>query len=686
MTTIDFEEGEVEDLSGSDHEDSGHEYKDCNPPKVALHKSSKRRRHSQQNSKKTRCSQRESDLSGDRNTEPLYKEDINSMSSRERSKLPILEFLSEDEDMAYLMDREKFVTPKSSGSSRKKKKRRKDGLHRPNSQSRCRYYMDGRCSKGSSCPFLHDFVPAKKHELCKFYAVGMCSKESACSYLHGEFPCKFFHLTNDCHHGDDCKFSHAPLTDFTRSLLEKITPKLNVDRCSDKPGYGRQTDSKLLMNVRSRNDDHGDVDYRFGQKPPQMNVPSDRELATPDFCPQRMPVLTPNLFAPICTSGHRHFRPEHDPLRTRGMRPFNMNPGDQMPQTVYPKNDRCFPPPRPYGPVPFQPQHVVTNTPYSPTVNGFRPPSLLDTPHRCPPPRMIPPRMRTMDPANMRFPRFRPRCETFYAPGVRPPIRSTFDTVHEEAIVSSELDMMAALLASSKSMNDDCKNDSNTPPLSPTRGNENNLQPETASPPQSSLKTETEAIPSNTLVEDNLVPEFTTNTQIHVLPPQGPAPWRLIPLNMTVKIPYPLMQLPVDDLPYRYEDPRLRGQLTTFRLQPQSKLSLGGDPENAKCNDEPESQNHNEINIIRANEENSDAYTQKRPIKLQLHEMANTFANTPSDHLHVSNRQGDRSYLDDPRFRRRRVMVPPTTTQSASNVLSQSNPNSTTQTTQECLN
>lgn len=33
MTTIDYEEGEVEDLSGSDHEDSGHEYTDYGPPK-----------------------------------------------------------------------------------------------------------------------------------------------------------------------------------------------------------------------------------------------------------------------------------------------------------------------------------------------------------------------------------------------------------------------------------------------------------------------------------------------------------------------------------------------------------------------------------------------------------------------------------------------------------------------------
>ncbi|CAH8560160.1 unnamed protein product [Schistosoma rodhaini] len=691
MTSIDFEEGEVEDLSGSDHEDSGHEYTNYGPTKVSLYKSSKRKRHTQRNADRFRCSRRESTvLLGLRAVELPHVDgrNANSKRSKERSKLPLLEFLSEDEDDTYLMNHEEPDKTKSSERSRKRKKRKKDAPHKSASQSRCKYYMDGRCSKGGSCPFLHDFTPAKKNELCKFYAVGMCSKESACSFLHGEFPCKFFHLTNDCHHGSDCKFSHAPLTEFTRSLLEKISSKHSVDRCS-KPGLVRQPDSKSFMSGRPRNDDHGDVDYRFDQNLPQMNISSEKELATPGFSPQRMPVLTPNLFAPVCTPSPRHFRPEHEISRARGMRPFNMVPGEQMPQTVYPKNDRCFPSPVPYGPVPFQSQHVMSNATCSPTVNGFRPPSLLDTPLRCPPSRIMPPRMRTMDPGSMRFPRFRPRCETFYGAGVRPspPIRPNFDAVHEEAIVSSELDMMAALLASSKTMNDDCKNGSTIPPSSPTCVGEHSLQLESASPPQLFSKTETEAIPPNIVVEDRSAPEFTTTTQMGGVPPsQGPAPWRLIPLDMTVKIPYPLMELPVDDLPYRFEDPRLRGQLTTFRLQPPSKPSSGSDPENSRCNDEPEAQNHNETNPIGTNDDNPGGLTQRRPIKLQLHEMANTFANTSSDHLHVPSRQGDRSYLDDPRFRRRRIMVPAPTSQSASNVLNQDNPNNTPQTTQECSN
>ncbi|CAH8500500.1 unnamed protein product [Schistosoma turkestanicum] len=686
MTTIDIEEGEVEDLSGSDHEDSVHEFTDYSPPKVSLRKSSRRKRRSQHGTGRSRSSRRETtELLGDEDNElqNVDAQNINNKRSRERAKLPILEFLSDDEVDAYVMDREKLDKTKSSEDGRKKKKRKKDGPHKSASQSRCRYYMDGRCSKGSSCPFLHDFTPAKKNELCKFYAVGVCSKEFACSYLHGEFPCKFFHLTNDCHHGDDCKFSHAPLTDFTRSLLEKISSKHNVDRCSSKPGHIRQPDPKPPMTGHLRSNNHGDVDYRFDQNPPQMNMSSEKELATLGFSPQRMPVSAPNLFAPICTPSPRHFRPEHDALRARGMRPFNMVPGEQMPRTVYPKNDRCFPPPTPYGPVPFQSQHSIPNASCPPTVNGFRPPSLLDTPPRCPPSRMMPPRMRMMDPGNMRFPRFGPRCETFYTPGVRPPppVRTTFNAVHEEAIVSSELDMMAALLASSKTMNDDSKNVPAIAPSSPAYVNEHNQQPESASPPQPS-KTETEPIPPSILVEDKFVPEFTTTTT----PPQGPAPWRLIPLDMTVKIPYPLMQLPVDDLPYRFDDPRLRGQLTTFRLQPPSKLSSSSsDPENSKCNDEPEAQHRSET-VTGTNDENSGASTQRRPIKLQLHELANTFANTSSDHLHVSSRQGDRSYLDDPRFRRRRIVVPAATSQSAPNVLNQSNPNGTAQTTQECSN
>ncbi|CAH8558056.1 unnamed protein product [Heterobilharzia americana] len=488
MATIDFEEGEVEDLSDSGHEDSVHEYKVHASQKVGLHKHSKRKRHSQHRTGKIRDSRRRSEALADSCNVETSHTDFENKNRRpkEQDKLPLLEFLSEDEE-TFVVDRERFDNRRSSEVNRKKKKRRRDSQPKSVSQSRCRYYMDGRCSKGSSCPFLHDFVPNKKKELCKFYAVGMCSKESSCSYLHEEFPCKFFHLTNDCHHGDECKFSHAPLTDFTRSLLEKVVSKHNIDHPSAKSVHIQHTDPlKPPLSGRPGSDNHGDVDYRFDRIPPQMNLSSEKEIGNPGFHPQRMPAVTPNLFAPIYAPGPRQFHPEHDSMHIRGMRPFNMTPGELRPQIVYPKEERCFLSPTTYGPVPYPPHHTMPNSACVPTVNGFRHPSLLETPPRCPQPRVMLPRMRMMDTGNARFPRFTPRCEVFCAPGVRSPTRPIFNSLHEEAIVNSELDKMAALLASSKPITCEPKDDSSVPPSSPLCLNEHNMHPrlESESPQQ----------------------------------------------------------------------------------------------------------------------------------------------------------------------------------------------------------
>nr|CAH8849134.1 unnamed protein product [Trichobilharzia regenti] len=672
MATIDFEEGEVEDVSGSDHEDSDQEYEERTPPKVGLHKHSKRRR---RGGGKTRNPHRDSSvLAVDYKVDASHMDLGNGSHKRPREKLQILEFLSENEDETDSVDRERVDDRKPSKVNRKKKKRKRD---RQPSQSRCKYFMDGRCSKGSSCPFLHDVTPTKKHELCKFYAVGVCSKESSCSYLHGEFPCKFFHLTNDCHHGEECKFSHAPLTDFTRSLLEKLASKHNTDRPSVKSGQVWQAElSQASLSGRSWNDNHGDIDYRFDQKSLQIGT-SDKELINPGFNPQRMPSLAPNLFAPICAPGPRPFRPEHDLVRVRGMRPFNMIPGEQMPPIVYPKDERCFPPPNPYGPITFPPQHTMPTAACAPTVNGFRPPSLLDTPPRCPQPRTMLPRSRMMDPGNVRFPRFRPRGETLCPLGIRPPMRPIFNSLQEEDIVSSELDKMAALLASSKPINDERKDDSAVPPTSPLGINDPQQRE------NSSFENETDALAPDDPVDDTAVPEPAASAQLSMASPQGPIPWRLIPLDMSVKIPYPLMQLPISELPYRFEDPRLRGQLATLRPQPQSRLSSNSDSENPKHNDHSEPHIQNETNPSGNTDDSSSTSTNRRPVKLQLHEMANTFANSSTEHLNPSGRQGDRSYLDDPRFRRRRIMTSSSTT-LPTNTVNQCNSNNAMQTAQEC--
>ncbi|KAI5611536.1 zinc finger CCCH domain-containing protein 6 [Silurus asotus] len=99
-----------------------------------------------------------------------------------------------------------------------------------NGRNICKYFIEGRCIKGDQCKFEHDnVIPEKKKELCKFYVQGYCTKGENCIYMHNishEYPCKFFHTGAKCYQGDHCKFSHEPLTELTKELLDKI---LNTD-------------------------------------------------------------------------------------------------------------------------------------------------------------------------------------------------------------------------------------------------------------------------------------------------------------------------------------------------------------------------------------------------------------------------------------------------------------------------
>uniref|UniRef100_A0A8C7U236 Zinc finger CCCH-type containing 4 n=1 Tax=Oncorhynchus mykiss TaxID=8022 RepID=A0A8C7U236_ONCMY len=84
----------------------------------------------------------------------------------------------------------------------------------------CKYYMEGRCTWGEHCNFSHDIELPKKKELCKFYITGFCAR-----FFNSparDFPCKLFHTTGSCVNGDECMFSHEPLTDDTQDLLNKM--------------------------------------------------------------------------------------------------------------------------------------------------------------------------------------------------------------------------------------------------------------------------------------------------------------------------------------------------------------------------------------------------------------------------------------------------------------------------------
>nr|XP_032818784.1 uncharacterized protein LOC116947311 isoform X2 [Petromyzon marinus] len=104
---------------------------------------------------------------------------------------------------------------------KKKNKNKKALPPKPKPKYACKFYLEGRCTKGDECTFSHEGMPANKREICKFYLNSFCSKGSSCLYMHSDFPCKFYHTGTTCYAGDRCRFSHAALTDETKELLQK---------------------------------------------------------------------------------------------------------------------------------------------------------------------------------------------------------------------------------------------------------------------------------------------------------------------------------------------------------------------------------------------------------------------------------------------------------------------------------
>ncbi|XP_018088775.1 zinc finger CCCH domain-containing protein 4 isoform X2 [Xenopus laevis] len=86
----------------------------------------------------------------------------------------------------------------------------------------CKYFVEGRCTWGEHCNFSHDVDVPRRRGLCKFYVSGYCARAENCPFMHNDFPCKLYHTTGNCINGDDCMFSHEPLTDETQQFLNKI--------------------------------------------------------------------------------------------------------------------------------------------------------------------------------------------------------------------------------------------------------------------------------------------------------------------------------------------------------------------------------------------------------------------------------------------------------------------------------
>ncbi|VDN97605.1 unnamed protein product [Rodentolepis nana] len=191
-------------------------------------------------------------------------------------------------------------------SNRKRKRRQQDtnSIEKPppmkKEKLKCRFYMEGRCHKGLECPYSHDFLPAKKKDLCKFYAVGSCSKGPTCPFMHSEFPCKFFHLKNNCYHGNNCKFSHTPLSPDSRAMLERYVDEIEKKKSITVEDPGLVVDQPEYPNDLSSlpiTEPNGDVDYR--QVVPSGSPVAPNGSQFPLFRgPGPRPPIEPHYFRP----------------------------------------------------------------------------------------------------------------------------------------------------------------------------------------------------------------------------------------------------------------------------------------------------------------------------------------------------------------------------------------------------
>ena len=89
----------------------------------------------------------------------------------------------------------------------------------------CKFWHEGSCRQGDNCQYSHEGpIPKAKRQLklCKYFLNSICTKGSDCIYMHGDFPCKFFHQNGHCKEGSQCRFSHQPLNDVTRGILERV--------------------------------------------------------------------------------------------------------------------------------------------------------------------------------------------------------------------------------------------------------------------------------------------------------------------------------------------------------------------------------------------------------------------------------------------------------------------------------
>lgn len=124
------------------------------------------------------------------------------------------------DDAESLLRAERRLQEQAEYDKERRNQRKRATLHLPPTKPKvpCKYWMEGRCSKGSSCTYSHALRPNKtfsearlEGEVCRFHIQGTCLKGDSCLYSHdlSQVPCKFYHIHGSCTKSP-CKYSHAP--------------------------------------------------------------------------------------------------------------------------------------------------------------------------------------------------------------------------------------------------------------------------------------------------------------------------------------------------------------------------------------------------------------------------------------------------------------------------------------------
>uniref|UniRef100_A0A0X3PKC4 C3H1-type domain-containing protein n=1 Tax=Schistocephalus solidus TaxID=70667 RepID=A0A0X3PKC4_SCHSO len=502
-----------------------------------------------------------------------------------------------------LSDDEGPNVPKPVGAVRKKKRREwSRGIKRHASnrteRPRCRFFVEGRCNKGADCPFSHDVLPSKKQELCKFYATGGCSKGRQCPFLHGEFPCKFFHLTRNCYHGDSCKFSHLPLNPKTKALLDRIANDKTPLNAVEESTKGFPTDAGVSRQCLPHGEvaePYGDIDYR-GDNTSCLKIVRGGQL--PMGFEQRPP------------------RPDMD--LDFDSRPYEFGP--RAPPNYNTQRPRIFPP----GSCRFP--NGVGRPAYR--AFGVNLPGMQQEFQRARGP--IPsPQTRFGFPPNFSYPRLR---------SPRPALGRMIEPEKSPITVSQPPPVAASSGENLSTVAQEGQQNDLVDPL---------MQP----------------VPELTLKGD-----FVLSVSEQASDDRNARQWRLLPLEIQEKSAYTSLGLASAN------DPRLVSRVTsdprlqTGRSKAAFSSAISAIPIVSKDSEREGRSPQPQSNLSSATPtENSDCQTKtgsKRRVKLQLNELANNFV-AGASLAQIESKEapitavttGERSYLLDPRLKRRRVVT-----------------------------